>query len=112
MKTKQKSFKIEVQNDASRGDMATRCSMYEYIVLINSTPVQFQTKIRGVVALATTESEFISSIVGMKEAMYIFNTMKFLEVQVELPTKLINYTTGSLSILKGTGYVRKTSHME
>ena len=108
LKPKQESFQLELQTDASWGDTANKRSTYGYVVFINSTPVQFRTKVHGVVALSTTESEFISSIEGMKEAMYIFNLLRFLEVQVELPMRLLNDNTGSLSILKGTGNVRKT----
>ena len=98
--------------DSSWANGEKRKSIFGYAVLLNGSPVAYKTKQQTVVALSSTEAEYIGMCEAVKELMAVKNLLEFLQVSVKKPFRVYNDNQGALYIGKNLASVSRTRHVE
>ena len=104
--------RLELFVDSSWANGPNRKSMFGFLVMLNDVPVSFRTKRQSIVALSTTEAEYIGLCEGIKELMFVWNMLKFLGVQVKEPLVVYNDNQGAINIGNDLSSVSRTKHIE
>ena len=103
---------LELFVDSSWANGEKRKGIFGYAVLLNGSPVAYKTKQQSVVALSSTEAEYIGMCEAVKELMAVKNLLQFLEVKVKKPFTVYNDNQGALFIGKNLASVSRTRHVE
>ncbi len=110
-KTRENSFTVSSEVDSSWGDAESRKSTYGYLVRVQGCLIGWKTKVSDVIALSTSEAEFMGIAEVVKEMKYIRNVVDFVGFQVK-PLQVENDNQGALKMCQDYGSIRKTRHME
>ena len=74
--------------------------------------MQFRTKLQSIVALSSTEAEFIGMSSAVRELSFVRNVFEFLGEKLNLPLKVFNDNQAALRIATSTGSVGRTKHIQ
>ena len=66
-----KIMNLELFVDSSWANGPKQKSMFRFLVMLNGVPVSFRTKRQSIVALSTTEAEYIGMCEGIKELLFV-----------------------------------------
>ena len=92
------------------GDREDRKSVSAWLVYVNDTLFGFKTRKQKVIALSTFEAELIALTEGIREAIFIRNFLRFINVPV---AKFIKVKCDNQSTIKGfKNFTKKTKYME
>ena len=106
-----KTWKLTMYVDSSFGNGEKRRSIYGFIIFLNNMILHYKSKQQPLVALSTTEAEFISLALGMKEMKWIKSML--LEMKVELETAIVySDNQRAIKIAKNTTSAGRTKHID
>ena len=97
--------------DSSWANGPARKSMFGFFVMLNGVPVSFRTKRQSIVALSTTEAEYIGMCEGVKELLFVRNMMNFLGFKISEPLMVYNDNQGAINIGRDLTSVSRTKHI-
>ena len=95
---KSRKLNLEMQVDSSWANGENRKSIFGFLVNLNGTPVSYKTKQQSLVALSSTEAEYIGMSEGSKELLFVNNLLSFLKIKFKHPLNLYNDNQAALSI--------------
>ncbi len=70
------------------GDKQARLSVTSFMILINGILVLWKSKGQRMVALSSTEAEYVAFGEAVKEELYIIQVLTLMGVEIELPVKV------------------------
>lgn len=98
--------------DASWGNSTNRRSTTGYVFRINGTAVSWRSKQQGIVAISSTEAEYIALSEGSRECMYLRNLLFELGFPPQGPTIIYEDNTGCIFIANGKGEHDRRKHID
>jgi len=102
---------LELFVDSSWANAEKRKSMFGFLVTINGTAVAFRTKKQSMVALSSTEAEYIGLAESVKDLLFVLNLLEFLNVSIEKPVTVWNDNQGAVKIANDLSSVARTRHI-
>ena len=107
-----KEVELSLYVDSSWANSAGRKSIFGFTVLLNGTPVAFRSKQQSIVALSTTEAEYVGLCGAVRELLYVRNLLRFLGVRMKHPLRVMNDNQAALKIGENLSSVSRTKHIE
>jgi hypothetical protein len=83
-----------------------------YLVKFGSGAVSWHSKLQSVVALSTTEAEFIAAVEAGKEILWMWNILKEFDYQVTLPSTLWIDNQSCISVAKNLEHHGCMKHLD
>jgi hypothetical protein len=77
---------------------ANRCSISSYVFTINGSPVSWSSKSQSIVALSSTESEYVSLARGVQQAVWMRSWFEEVMLGDKDPTNLMCDNLGAISL--------------
>lgn len=107
------SLKLVAYSDADfAGDKDTRRSTSGFILKVGETPVVWGAHKQNLVALSTTESEYIAASQTVKEVIWIKRLMEgLIKCDNEIP-KLYVDNQSAIELIKNPEYLKRTKHID
>ena len=93
-------------------DPDRRRSRYGYIVYLNANPVAFGTGLTQKTATSTPEAEYIALAHGLKETLWVYQTLLTMGLQIELPIKVYEDNQACIQIADNPISQRRTRHID
>ena len=94
------------------GDTDTRRSVYGYIVYYCGAPISWKSKSGNSVTLSSTEAEYFASSETAKELLFVYNLVKSMELNLELPMILNVDNTGAIYLANNYTTGPRTKHID
>jgi hypothetical protein len=94
------------------GDLETRRSTSGYIFLLANGAISWMSKRQSIVALSTTEAEYIACCATEQEAIYLRRLLEDLRHPVTKPTLLFQDNQGAITIERDFISNRKSKHID
>ena len=110
--SEQKGIKLTGYVDADWGRNFNRKSQSGYLFFIQNSLVSWASKRQTVVALSTTEAEYVAAACGAQEAIWLRLLLKSIGFTQEEPTTLYEDNNGCIAISKDARYHSKTKHID
>ncbi|XP_062103402.1 secreted RxLR effector protein 161-like [Humulus lupulus] len=108
----QASTTIEGYSDADyAGDRDSRKSTFAYMFLMGGNCVSWKVQLQLVVALSTTESEYIATTEAIKEAIWIKGLMEEIKLLNDIPTVYLD-SQSYVHLCKNPMFHDRTKHIE
>ncbi|KAG5898489.1 hypothetical protein JTB14_015493 [Gonioctena quinquepunctata] len=92
------------------GDVTTRKSRTGYVFMINGSPVTWCSQRQQVVALSTTEAEYIALSFGGREAVWLRQLLKELDVLGNIPTVIKVDNQSAIKLANNPEFHERTKH--
>lgn len=103
---------IDAYCDASWAlNSSDRKSTTRYIIRVYGSLVQYKTKKQSLVALPTTESEYIALSEYCREVLFVRNLLKKLLIDVHRESVIYCDNQPSIKIANGEGKMSRTKHI-
>ena len=98
--------------DAAFGDdEGSGRSSCGYVFTLGGSAVSWASKRQPIVALSTTEAEYIGGTLAAKEAIWLRGLLVDLGIQQQQPTTLYNDNMGSIALAHTDEYRARTKHI-
>ena len=89
-----------------------RRSMSGNIILFNNAPISWYSGLQTVVALSSTESEYISLATAATEITYLRELTSFLQRPAQAPTTLFEDNQGAIHLVENPVHHKRTKHID
>ncbi|KAE8715745.1 hypothetical protein F3Y22_tig00110160pilonHSYRG00324 [Hibiscus syriacus] len=93
------------------GDLDNRRSMTGYIFTLGGGPICWKSTVQSVVALSTTEAEYMAAVEAVKEALWLTGLVKELGVQ-QGGVQLLCDNQSTIHLAKNQVYHARTKHID
>ena len=104
---------IQVYTDADwAGNIDGRKSVSGILVCLDGNLIAWRSKTQKCVALSSCESELYAAVEGVKEALWLYNFLDEIHVQVQLPIKLYMDAQSAESVLSRKLFRDGTKHVD
>ena len=90
----------------------TRLSVSGYMVYLCGVLISWKSKGQRVVALSSTEAEYMAFSELVREVLYIKQLLEFIGVEVQLPIKLMVDNVGAIYLAKDSTSSGRTKHID
>lgn len=107
-----KELVLSVHVDSSWAGGDGRKSVHGFVVSIGNAPLIFKTKLQSIVALSSTEAEYIGLSAAVKELCFVKNLFDFFNLKVRIPIEVFNDNQSALKIGRNMGSVGRTKHIQ
>lgn len=94
------------------GDQESRLSTSGMVTLFSSGPVSFKAQQQPVVALSTTEAEYISASLAVKDLIWIQRFMVELGVSLESKPRLLCDNQSAIKLIKNPEFHQRSKHID
>ena len=94
------------------GDLINRKSTSGYVFKVGSSTISWRSKRQPVVALSSTEAEYISLCMASQEATWLRNLLKSINFNQEDATTLFEDNQGAIALAKNPKDHSKTKHID
>ena len=94
------------------GDTETRRSTSGYIFQVAGCTISWRSKRQAIVALPSTEAEYIAMSFATKEAIWLKRLLESLKVEQPKPTKLFEDNQGAIILSKNPSNHSRTKHID
>lgn len=94
------------------GDQDSRKSMNGMVSLINTGAISYKAQQQQVVALSTTEAEYIAGSEGSKEIVWISRFLGELGIELTKKPLLLGDNQGALKLIKNPEFHQRTKHID
>jgi hypothetical protein len=106
-------LRVECYTDSDfANDLETRKSVGGYVILVGSNPVSWQSKKQPMVALSSTEAEYVAAAESMKELIWIMSLMEELQVPIKKTPTLYVDNQSSIHLIKNPVIHSNTKHID
>ena len=106
-------FSLHGYSDADwGGDIATRKSTSGYVFRIGGATVSWKSKKQPVIALSSTESEYIALCSATQEAVWLRVLLKSLNLPQKKPTIIYEDNQGAIALSKNPKDHSRTKHID
>ena len=110
---KSDNFELVGYSDADwAGDVDSRKSTSGYVFLVGGNIVSWASKKQSVVALSTTEAEYIALCSATQEAIWLRRLLASVEQQQDNPTTIHEDNQGAISMSKNPRNSSRTKHID
>ena len=92
------------------GDKDSRRSTIGYVFTVGGTTISWISKLQKVVALSTTEAEYVAATEASKEVIWLQRFMKELGTKQE-NSRLYNDSQSAIHLVKNLAFHSKTKHI-
>ena len=93
------------------GDLTTRKSVSGYLFLVAGGAVSWRSQRQPVVALSSTESEYIAMTTACKELVWLRQLLNDMGFPQDSPTVLFGDNQGALALVRNPVYHDRTKHI-
>ena len=93
------------------GDVGSRKSVNGYIFLLSGGVVSWRSQRQSVVALSSTEAEYVAMTAACKEMVWLRQLLEDMGFKQEPPTTLFGDNQSALSLAKNPAYHDRTKHV-
>ena len=93
------------------GDIDGRRSTTGYVFIVSDTAVSWISKLQNIVALSTTEAEYVAATEASKEMIWMQRFMEELEKKQE-DCKLYNDSQSAIHLAKNSAFHSRTKHIQ
>lgn len=112
MYTKSEELEVTAYSDADfAADLQNRRSITGCIVFISNGPVIFRSIQQSIVALSTTQAEFIAASDTVKEVLWLKSIMSELQIRYSKP-KLRSDSQTAINLIKNPAFHKRTKHID
>ena len=111
LKTVRLNLKIYVDAEFA-GDQDNQRSIMGWLIYLNDTLVGWDSKAMSGVTLSSTETEYVSMSEGLKDLKFIYMSLKYLKMKVNLPTILLLNNIGEIEMLDLKTNKYRTKHVD
>lgn len=94
------------------GDLDTRKSRSGYIFLMNESPITWISKRQSVVALSTTEAEYIALSLGVREVIWLRRLLDELGFPQENATRINVDNQSAIKLVSNPEFHQRTKHID
>ena len=94
------------------GDVTTRKSTSGYIFQLGNTTVSWKTKKQSIVALSSTEAEYVSSCLAVQETVWLRNFLASVGYEQLHPTTIYEDNQGAIALSKNAKSHPRTKHID
>jgi hypothetical protein len=94
------------------GDIITRRSTSGYIFYLGNSPIIWQSKIQPIVALSSTEAEYMALTNATQEALWIRSLLKEFGFSMNMPTTLWCDNKGAIDLTYNPIHHKRTKHID
>ena len=94
------------------GDTETRRSTSGYIFQVAGCTISWRSKRQAIVALSSTEAEYIATSFATQEAIWLKRLLESLKVEQPKPTKLFKNNQGAIVLSKNPSNHSRTKHKD
>lgn len=102
---------LEVYSDSDFANDETRRSTTGYVCIFNNAPVAWCSRRQPIIAMSSTEAEFISAADSMKEVLYLRSLIN--ELLGITPKVLLHVdNTSAICIIKNGTFSRRSKHVD
>ena len=110
---KSKDFKLVGYSDSDwAGCLESRKSTSGYVFLLGNSVISWASKKQPVVALSTTEAEYIALCLAAQEAVWLRRLLKSVQLEQKEATKICEDNQGAISISKNPRDTQRTKHID
>ena len=93
------------------GDPDTSRSTSGYVFMMGGAAIAWSSKLQGMVALSSTEAEYIGLTAAAQEIAWLRELMGEIGYKQSKPTLLLADNQGSIALTKNPGYRSRTKHI-
>lgn len=83
-----------------------------YVFVLAGAAISWISKRQNIVALSSTESEYIAAISAAQEALFLRQLLQQIAPSPTTPTLLLLDNQGALKLAEGTGTSKRTKHID
>ena len=94
------------------GDKDNRRSTTGYVIFLMGTAIAWKSKAQDHVTLSVTEAEYCALSEAAKEAKFILNLLKFMEVKVDMPITMWIDNEGAKFLANNNNSGQRTKHID
>ena len=94
------------------GDITTRKSTSGYIFQIGNATVSWKTKKQSIVALSSTEAEYVSSCLAVQETVWLRNFLASVGYKQRHPTIIYEDNQGAIALSRNAKNHPRTKHID
>ena len=110
---KEEKWELKGYSDSDfAADKDTRLSVSGYMVYLCGVLISWKSKGQRVVALSSTEAEYMAFSELVREVLYIKQLLEFIGVEVQLPIKLMVDNVGAIYLAKDSTSSGRTKHID
>lgn len=106
------SFTIHAYCDASYANNQNCRSTTGYLVYLNGSPIAWRTKVQGVVALSSTEAEYMALGDCVKEIMWLKQLLNELDIAPIQECYIFEDNQGAIKLAENPVLHQKTKHID
>ena len=110
--TSHKKIQLNGYADDWAGDQCTRRSTSGYVFQIGKSPVSCCSKRQPVVALSSTEAEYIALCYASQETIWLRQLLKDINFEQPFATKLFEDNQGTIALAKNAKINSRTKHID
>ncbi|KAH9142061.1 hypothetical protein AeRB84_013835 [Aphanomyces euteiches] len=93
-------------------DATTRRSTSGYFLFLNGCLISWKSKLQNIVALSTSEAEYISMSYGLQEALWLKSLLEELELSVKLPIIVYEDNQSTIKMAENSALQQRTKHID
>ena len=93
------------------GDQDTRKSIMGRVIYLNGTPIGWHSKSMSSVTLLSTEAEYVSMSEGMKDLKFVYMSLKYVKMKVNLSMLVLIDNIGAIEMLDSKTGKCRTKHV-
>ena len=94
------------------GDKDTRLSVTGYVLYMCGAPVIWRSKSQRSVTLSSSEAEYVAMSEAVKEIRFIYQLLKSMDIEVELPIKVRIDNIGAIFMAENVTTNNRTKHVD
>jgi len=93
-------------------DPVKRKSTSGYVVLFNGTPISWYSCLQSVIALSSTEAEYIAAAEATREVVYLRSFVDFIHNPEPGPTTIFEDNQGTIHLVNNPVHHRRSKHID
>ncbi len=93
------------------GDPTNMTSTSGYVLFLANAPILWQSKLQPIVALSSTEAEYIALSTTAQETIWLKTLLRELGYQMRIPTTLFCDNQGAIQLTKNGNQRKRTRHV-
>jgi hypothetical protein len=94
------------------GDPIQRKSTTGYVFFIGNCPISWQSKLQPLIALSSTEAEYIALSVATQEALWLRDILAEWTIKMRLPTTIFCDSNSAIKLAYNPVFHKRTKHIE
>jgi hypothetical protein len=106
------AFEIDAYCDASYANIDGSRSTTGYVIYLNSSPVAWRSKTQIVIALSTTEAEYMALAEGVKEILWLKQLLVELDILPIGSCRVFEDNQAAINLAENPVLHQKTKHIE